>query len=71
MTEPEKKSEPVEPSETPPVDNPFAGFSIAGLEADLNSLMGERMTQLDEMLAGLERLVEKIEKDIEKHDPPQ
>lgn len=75
MTEPDKKPEPAAPIETPPpaVDpqNPFAGLSIAGLEADINSLMGERMSQLDEMLAGLEQLVEKIEKDIDNYDPPQ
>lgn len=65
------ESEPNVPEQPTDPQAVLAGLNIAGLEADIESLMGERMSQLDEMLAGLEQLVEKIEQDIEKFDPPQ
>jgi hypothetical protein len=50
------------------------GVSIAALEADIEALMNNRMSKLDEMLDGLEQLVHKIEGDLDQYEegnPPQ
>jgi len=82
MTAAEPQPEPAEdlppepaptPAAAPPTD--FQGLSIAAMEADIEALMNDKMSQLDEMLAGLELLVQKIEGDLDEieevPDPPQ
>ncbi|WP_199444563.1 hypothetical protein [Umezawaea beigongshangensis] len=53
----------------------MAAASSGSLEADLDALMSDRLDKLDEMLAGLDQLVQKIEGDIagyeKRVDPPQ
>jgi hypothetical protein len=53
----------------------MAAASSGSLNANLDSLMSDRLDALDEMLAGLDQLVAKIEGDIagyeKRIDPPQ
>ena len=75
------------PGDTPPADAPtgdippapdpqeilkaISGINLDTIDADIESAFGARMAQLDEMLAGLDSLVEKIEKDIQNLDQPK
>jgi len=42
----------------------FAGLSITDMEADVEALLDERMSKLDDMLDGLDRLVARIEGEV-------
>jgi hypothetical protein len=76
----------VEPSpESAPDSSPFdpqailASLSITDMEADVEALMNDRMSKLDEMLDGLDQLVARIEGEMDRFekeagkepDPPQ
>ncbi len=72
----------VEPSPEPtPNSSPMdpqallAGLSITDMESNVEALMNDRMSQLDEMLDGLDQLVARIEGEMGKleslEDPPQ
>jgi len=67
----------VPPSGIPPAPDPqeilkaISGINLDTIDADIESAFGSRMAQLDEMLAGLDSLVEKIEKDIQNLDQPK
>jgi hypothetical protein len=45
-------------------------LSLASIEADLDRLMTEKMSELDGMLAGLEELVQRLEGEITQLEPP-
>ncbi|QFZ23644.1 hypothetical protein [Saccharothrix syringae] len=45
-------------------------LSLAAIEADIDRLMTEKMSELDGMLAGLEELVERLEGEITQLEPP-
>jgi hypothetical protein len=53
----------------------LAGLSITDMEADVEALLDDRMSKLDEMLDGLDQLVARIEGEMERleqeDDPPQ
>ena len=62
-----------EPAEPAPGVNPqelFGSLSLADIEADIDRLMNDKMSQLDGMLAGLEELVQKLEGEITNLEPP-
>ncbi|MEU7479979.1 hypothetical protein AB0A63_28580 [Lentzea sp. NPDC042327] len=66
-----------QPGTIPPAPDPqeilkaISGIDLATIDADIESAFGSRMAQLDEMLAGLDSLVDKIEKDIQNLDQPK
>ncbi len=68
-----------EPSlgDIPPAPDPqeilkaISGINLETIDADIESAFGSRMAQLDEMLAGLDSLVNKIEQDIQNLDQPK
>jgi hypothetical protein len=51
--------------------NAIGGIDLDAIEADIESAFGSRMAELDKMLAGLDDLVSKIEKDIQNLDQPK
>ncbi|GGU29349.1 hypothetical protein [Lentzea flava] len=60
----------------PPVDpqeilKAISGINLETIDADIESAFGARMAELDKMLAGLDDLVNKIEKDIQNLDQPK
>ncbi|KOV75448.1 hypothetical protein [Nocardia sp. NRRL S-836] len=61
----------------PPAPDPeeilkaISGINLETIDADIESAFGARMAQLDEMLAGLDSLVNKIEQDIQNLDQPK
>jgi hypothetical protein len=62
-----------EPTEGAPAANPqelFGSLSLAAIEADIDRLMNDKMSQLDGMLAGLEDLVQRLEGEITNLEPP-
>jgi hypothetical protein len=73
----EVEPNPETPADAPPIDPQaiLQGMSIADLESDIEALMNDRMSELDEMLDGLEQLVQKIEGEMDQFegltDPPQ
>lgn len=74
MPDAEPNPEPEENLQTTP--QTILGMPISALEADIEDFMGDRMSKLDEMLAGLEQLVQKIEGEMERYGestdlPPQ
>jgi hypothetical protein len=72
MAEAEPDQQPADAAPEAQMDQ--QGMSIAALEADIEALMNDRMSKLDEMLDGLEQLVQKIEGDLDQYeegDPPQ
>ncbi|MDU0290703.1 hypothetical protein [Saccharothrix longispora] len=48
----------------------FGGLSLADIEADIDRLMNDKMSELDGMLAGLEELVQRLEGEIAHLEPP-
>ncbi|QQQ76151.1 hypothetical protein IOD16_34825 [Saccharothrix sp. 6-C] len=57
----------------PPAANPqelFGSLSLSAIEADIDRLMSDKMSQLDGMLAGLEDLVQRLEGEITNLEPP-
>ncbi|MFT7836221.1 hypothetical protein Q5530_08710 [Saccharothrix sp. BKS2] len=46
-------------------------LSLADIEADIDRLMTEKMSELDGMLAGLEELVQRLEGEITHLEPPR
>ncbi|MGM1061057.1 hypothetical protein [Saccharothrix sp. Mg75] len=48
----------------------FGGLSLAAIEADIDRLMSDKMSELDGMLAGLEELVQRLEGEITQLEPP-
>ncbi|GAA1280694.1 hypothetical protein [Saccharothrix xinjiangensis] len=48
----------------------FGTLSLASIEADIDRLMTEKMSELDGMLAGLEELVQRLEGEITQLEPP-
>ncbi|MEU5691399.1 hypothetical protein [Actinosynnema sp. NPDC020468] len=71
MTEPDPRPRSDEAPEVgataPPVPTPE---SFAALEANLEALMNDKMSELDGMLAGLEELVVRLEGEITGLEPP-
>ena len=53
----------------------FAALSITDMEADVEALLNDRMSKLDEMLDGLDQLVARIEGEVDEDqsrlDPPK
>jgi hypothetical protein len=74
---PEVEPNPETPADAPQIDPQalLRGLSIADLESDVEALMNDRMAELDQMLDGLDQLVQKIEGEMEQFDglvdPPQ
>ncbi|ONI82423.1 hypothetical protein ALI22I_40745 [Saccharothrix sp. ALI-22-I] len=71
----QQATETPEPAEPAPAAgmNPqelFGSLSLADIEADIDRLMNDKMSQLDGMLAGLEDLVQKLEGEITNLEPP-
>ncbi|MEV0676657.1 hypothetical protein AB0I60_09050 [Actinosynnema sp. NPDC050436] len=60
------------PRPAPPVDPQllFGGLSLASIEADIDAMMSDKMTELDGMLAGLEELVVRLEGEITSLEAP-
>ncbi|PSL54986.1 hypothetical protein B0I31_106509 [Saccharothrix carnea] len=48
----------------------FGSLSLSAIEADIDRLMSDKMSQLDGMLAGLEELVQKLEGEITNLEQP-
>lgn len=48
----------------------FGSLSLSAIEADIDRLMSDKMSQLDGMLAGLEDLVQRLEGEITNLEPP-
>ncbi len=48
----------------------FGNLSLSAIEADIDRLMSDKMSQLDGMLAGLEELVQRLEGEITNLEPP-
>ncbi|WP_158846985.1 hypothetical protein [Saccharothrix deserti] len=74
-----EQSEPSEGAEPPAAEpaaaavNPqelFGSLSLTAIEADIDRLMNDKMSQLDGMLAGLEELVQKLEGEITSLETP-
>ena len=69
--------EPPPLGDIPPAPDPqeilkaISGINLETIDADIESAFGSRMAQLDEMLAGLDSLVNKIEQDIQNLDQPK
>ncbi|WP_447004684.1 hypothetical protein ACRAKI_34725 [Saccharothrix isguenensis] len=62
---------PAEAGAVPP--NPqelFGSLSLSAIEADIDRLMNDKMSELDGMLAGLEDLVQRLEGEITNLEPP-
>ncbi|MFD1152290.1 hypothetical protein, partial [Saccharothrix hoggarensis] len=55
---------PVDPQEL------FGSLSLSAIEADIDRLMNDKMSELDGMLAGLEELVQRLEGEITNLEPP-
>ncbi|MEU4802344.1 hypothetical protein [Actinosynnema sp. NPDC023587] len=67
---PEAAGDPPRPA--PPVDpqSLFGSLSLASIEADIDAMMNDKMTELDGMLAGLEQLVVRLEGEITSLETP-
>ncbi|CCH35378.1 hypothetical protein ABZ816_12300 [Actinosynnema sp. NPDC047251] len=63
---------PGRPGAVPPVDPQllFGNLSLASIEADIDAMMNDKMTELDGMLAGLEELVVRLEGEITSLEVP-
>ena len=48
----------------------FGSLSLTDIEADIDRLMNDKMSELDGMLAGLEELVQRLEGEITNLEPP-
>lgn len=48
----------------------FGSLSLSAIEADIDRLMSDKMSQLDGMLAGLEDLVQRLEGEITNLETP-
>ncbi|GAA1347352.1 hypothetical protein [Saccharothrix algeriensis] len=48
----------------------FGSLSLAAIEADIDAMMNDKMTELDGMLAGLEELVVKLEGELTQLEAP-
>ncbi|MEU4769575.1 hypothetical protein AB0H12_40760 [Actinosynnema sp. NPDC023794] len=48
----------------------FGSLSLSAIEADIDRLMSDKMSQLDGMLAGLEDLVQRLEGEITNLEAP-
>ncbi|MCE6995801.1 hypothetical protein LZG04_13460 [Saccharothrix sp. S26] len=48
----------------------FGSLSLSAIEADIDRLMNDKMSQLDGMLAGLEDLVQRLEGEITNLEAP-
>jgi len=48
----------------------FGSLSLSAIEADIDRLMSDKMSQLDGMLAGLEDLVQRLEGEITNLEQP-
>ncbi|MFD5831697.1 hypothetical protein [Lentzea sp. NPDC060358] len=81
MTEPTPEPSPEPEDQNPPQPPPsvdqeaifkaISGIDVNTIDADIESAFGSRMAQLDEMLAGLDDLVDQIEKNIQNLDQPK
>jgi len=74
---PEVEPSPESAADSSPLDPQaiFAGLSITDLEGDVEALLNDRMSKLDEMLDGLDQLVARIEGEVDEAqsrlDPPK
>ncbi|MEO6088615.1 MAG: hypothetical protein ABIQ18_36445 [Umezawaea sp.] len=74
---PEVEPNPESAADSSPFDPQtiMAGLSITDMEADVDALLNDKMSKLDEMLDGLDQLVARIEGEVERiekdPDPPQ
>lgn len=68
----ERGGEPGAGADVPPTDPQelFGSLSLTAIEADIDRLMNDKMSELDGMLAGLEELVQKLEGEITQLEPP-
>ena len=48
----------------------FGSLSLSAIEADIDRLMSDKMSQLDGMLEGLEELVQRLEGEITNLEQP-
>ncbi|HUQ57436.1 hypothetical protein [Lentzea sp.] len=75
--EPSLEAEGQNASQTPPpvdqeaIFKAISGIDVNTIDADIESAFGSRMAELDKMLAGLDDLVDEIEKNIQKLDQPK
>ncbi|MFD0199408.1 MULTISPECIES: hypothetical protein [Saccharothrix] len=67
---PAREPETAEPGTTVNPQELFGSLSLSAIEADIDRLMSDKMSQLDGMLAGLEELVQKLEGEITNLEPP-
>lgn len=73
----EVEPDPESASNSSPMDPQaiLASLSMSDMEADVEALMNDRMSKLDEMLDGLDQLVSRIEGEMDlfegRVDPPQ
>lgn len=72
--EPSPAAEGPNASQSPPEVDPqevfkaISGIDLDTIDNDIESAFGSRMAELDKMLAGLDDLVDQIEKNIQKLD---
>ena len=77
MTEPKPEPSPDATPQNPVPEASFdpntlmASLNLSAIENEIESAFSSRMAELDEMLAGLDSLVAKIEKDVEAMDQPE
>ncbi|MFD9699409.1 hypothetical protein [Lentzea sp. NPDC059081] len=75
--EPSPEAEGQNASRTPPsvdqeaIFKAISGIDVNTIDADIESAFGSRMAELDKMLAGLDDLVDQIEKNIQNLDQPK
>jgi len=75
--EPSPDAEGQNAEQIPPAVDPqevlkaISGIDLDSIDTDIESAFGARMAELDQMLAGLDDLVNKIEQDIQNLDQPK
>ncbi|MET8759266.1 hypothetical protein [Lentzea sp. NPDC004782] len=75
--EPSPDAEGQNAEQIPPAVDPqevlkaISGIDLDSIDTDIESAFGARMAELDQMLAGLDDLVNKIELDLKNLDQPK
>jgi hypothetical protein len=75
--EPSPDAEGQNAGQIPPAVDPqevlkaISGIDLDSIDTDIESAFGARMAELDQMLAGLDDLVNKIELDLKNLDQPK